>query len=31
MNIDTDLQFAFAEGIRDYMIKKHWLFENSNR
>jgi fructose-bisphosphate aldolase class II len=21
MNIDTDLQFAFAEGIRDYMIK----------
>jgi fructose-bisphosphate aldolase class II len=22
MNIDTDLQFAFAEGIRDYMIKK---------
>jgi fructose-bisphosphate aldolase class II len=22
MNIDTDLQFAFAEGIRDYMISK---------
>jgi fructose-bisphosphate aldolase class II len=21
MNIDTDLQFAFTEGIRDYMIK----------
>ena len=22
MNIDTDLQYAFTEGIRDYMIKK---------
>ena len=22
MNIDTDLQFAFTEGIRDYMIDK---------
>ena len=22
MNIDTDLQFAFAEGIRDYMQDK---------
>jgi fructose/tagatose bisphosphate aldolase len=22
MNIDTDLQFAFTEGIRDYMVKK---------
>ena len=22
MNIDTDLQFAFAEGIRDYMVSK---------
>ena len=22
MNIDTDLQFAFSEGIRDYMIDK---------
>ncbi len=21
MNIDTDLQFAFTEGIRDYMVK----------
>jgi fructose-bisphosphate aldolase class II len=21
MNIDTDLQFAFTEGIRDYMLK----------
>ena len=20
MNIDTDLQFAFTEGIRDYMV-----------
>jgi len=23
MNIDTDLQFAFTEGIRDYMVGKH--------
>jgi fructose-bisphosphate aldolase class II len=23
MNIDTDLQFAFTEGIRDYMVKKY--------
>jgi fructose/tagatose bisphosphate aldolase len=23
MNIDTDLQFAFTEGIRDY-IEKYW-------
>jgi len=22
MNIDTDLQFAFTEGIRDYMVNK---------
>jgi fructose-bisphosphate aldolase class II len=22
MNIDTDLQFAFTEGIRDYMVGK---------
>ena len=22
MNIDTDLQFAFTEGIRDYMIER---------
>ena len=22
MNIDTDLQFAFTEGVRDYMIEK---------
>ncbi len=22
MNIDTDLQFAFTEGVRDYMLKK---------
>ncbi len=22
MNIDTDMQFAFTEGIRDYMIEK---------
>jgi fructose-bisphosphate aldolase class II len=22
MNIDTDLQFAFTEGVRDYMVKK---------
>ena len=22
MNIDTDLQFAFTEGIRDYMLDK---------
>ena len=21
MNIDTDLQFAYTEGIRDYMVK----------
>jgi fructose-bisphosphate aldolase class II len=21
MNIDTDLQFAFTEGVRDYMVK----------
>ena len=21
MNIDTDLQFAFTEGIRDYMVE----------
>jgi len=23
MNIDTDLQFAFTEGIRDYMVGQH--------
>ncbi len=23
MNIDTDLQFAFTEGIRDYMVNNH--------
>ena len=22
MNIDTDLQFAFTEGVRDYVIEK---------
>jgi len=22
MNIDTDLQFAYTEGIRDYMVEK---------
>lgn len=22
MNIDTDLQFAYTEGIRDYMVSK---------
>jgi fructose-bisphosphate aldolase class II len=22
MNIDTDLQFAYTEGIRDYMVNK---------
>ena len=22
MNIDTDLQFAFTEGVRDYMLEK---------
>ena len=29
MNIDTDLQFAFTEGIRDYMTK--YLPQNTNR
>jgi fructose/tagatose bisphosphate aldolase len=29
MNIDTDLQFAFTEGIRDYMVKK-LIIKNSN-
>ena len=26
MNIDTDLQFAFTEGIRDYMLDKKDYF-----
>jgi hypothetical protein len=24
---DTDLQFAFTEGIRDYMVKKYWVLK----
>jgi fructose-bisphosphate aldolase class II len=31
MNIDTDLQFAFTEGIRDYMTEKNRLLKNANR
>ena len=28
MNIDTDLQYAYMEGIRDYLCRR--IFENSN-
>ena len=31
MNIDTDLQFAFTEGIRDYMVDNIDYFENTDR
>ncbi len=30
MNIDTDLQFAYAEGIRDYMNEKNRISETSD-
>ena len=32
MNIDTDLQFAFTEGVRDYMIerKEYLMYQIGN-
>ena len=31
MNIDTDLQFAYMSGIRDYFSNKYRIFKISNR
>ena len=29
MNLDTDMQFAFTEGVRDYILEKQEYIKNN--